>query len=253
LGVIPADIEGLVGDFREGLHKIIDNELVAAYIFGSAVMEDFEATWSDVDFLVITESQLDGSSLQRLSELHSELAAKFELGIRLEGTYAARGQLHPWGFEGQVAVIQPGGLLNAAVTSEHGPGSLLAIRETGVAIVGEAAKDFLPEIDSETLIRGLHEYLERLVSQEDAEATEARELAASTLKIARCLHMIAYRRSSLKAEAAHWLARKQPELEPVLEAALAVRAGGADEHAANLLASNVGHFRAEARRLAKSL
>ena len=241
------DVEETLEAFRAGLHEILGDELVAAYVFGSAVTGDLSPASSDVDFLVVTERPLEDGRVRRLSELHRDLAARYAWGGRLEGGYAARDQLRPWGLDGPIAALEPGRPLEAGVPSTHGPGNMLAIREAGRALAGPPGAEILPEVDARTLERGIRGYLEELLAHGRAgEEPEVHELASRTLDVARCLYTLAHRRPSTKTEAAQWLACRQPRLAPVLAAASAIRAGGAGEDAARVLRAGFPDLQAEA-------
>jgi predicted nucleotidyltransferase len=245
------DLEETLDAFRIGLHEILGDRLVAIYVFGSAVTGDLGPA-SDVDFLVVTDRPLEDGRVRRLSQLHRDLAARNDWGGRLEGGYAARDQLRPWGLEGSIAAIEPGRPLQAGVPSTHGPANMLAIREAGRAIVGPPAAEILPEVDAPTLERGVRGYLEELLARGRGDGEPAiEELASLALDVTRCLYTLARRRPSSKTEAAAWLAHEQPGLEPVLTAASAIRAGGAGEDATRVLRSRFPHLKAEAERLAR--
>ena len=215
------------------MRAILGDDVVAVYVSGSAISGAFNPASSDVDFLVVTQTPVDDDAVRRLTELHHDLAARYEFGGRLEGAYAARNQLRPWGIDGVVAAIEPGRRLRAGVPAEHGPGTMLGIKEACRALAGLPASAVLPEVDAATLERGVRGYLEELVARarsDDEPAVD--ELAAWMLDVAR------------------WLARERSQLEPALRAAVAVRAGDADDAAMRLLVSSFRDVRAEVARLA---
>lgn len=245
-GEIPAafrvpEIGAVLQAFRRGVTQALGPDLVALYVFGSVLTDDFEPATSDVDFLAVTREPAGATSVHRLSETHTRLAQDHPWGGRLEGGYAARGRLCPWGIEGDIAAIEPGGGLKAGVPSDYTADNMLAIRENGLALYGPPPDRVVPPVDQATFQAALREYLAELVRRSVRSATPA-DLSAWTLNIARCLYGLAEGRVATKKRAAAWLARLAPELELVLEAAVAVRRGGFTSEEESLLRKEFSGF-----------
>ena len=78
---------------------------------GSLFMGDFAEASSDVDFLVVTVHTPTQEGVEQLARLHTRLSDMSPWGARLEGAYAAESALRPWGIDGTVVAIEPGGPL----------------------------------------------------------------------------------------------------------------------------------------------
>ncbi len=222
--------------FAEGLRGALGDNLVAVYVTGSLLMGDFAPASSDVDFLVVTSAPPRTGEAERLAALHAELARRWSWGGRLEGGYAARAALRPWGIEGAIAAIEPGEALRTSVPSDYSADNMAALRAYSLTLHGPPAEQVLPPVDRATLDAALREYLAELVERPDATARpETGELASWALNIARCLFGLREGRPCTKSEAAVWLSGEAPALAPLLSAALAVRRGAADPAADAIL------------------
>ncbi len=235
---LPADIPTLLDAFGAGARAALGPRLVALYLFGSALSDDFAPATSDLDFLgVLTEPPTPGE-VAALSDLHRRLAAEWYWGARLEGGYAARGALRPWGIEGRITAFAAEEGFQPDVPSDYSADNVAALRASSVSLVGPPAAEVVPEVDRATLEAGLREYLAELLARPEATGT-SEDLASWTLNVARCLYGVEAGRPSSKREAAKWLAGRSPGTRPALEAALAVRAGQATP--ADLSALRAGH------------
>ena len=219
------DLYHLLGAWRDDLSALLGENLVAVYVMGSLFMGDFAAASSDVDFLVVTVQTPARDEVEQLAHLHRCLGDRSPWGARLEGAYAAAAALRPWGIEGTVVAIEPGGPLCEG-PSEYSADNMLALREHGIALYGPPATGVVPPVDRATLDDALRAYLDELVERSCAPpAPELDEAASWLLNIARCLFGLQTGRPCTKTEAAQWLAARDPALQPALAAALAVRQG----------------------------
>ncbi len=238
---LSGELSDLLQSFSAEARNALDSELIGLYVSGSLMMGDFEPASSDIDFLAVTSRPLDASDLPRIAELHNVLAGR-PFGERLEGSYAAKDCLHPWGIPGNIVSVEPG------TSPAYGPGdysadNMWALRNASVDLLGPPSAALMPEVDPNTLRAGLLEYLEELLHRPLDRSAD--ELSASLLNIARCLYGMESGRACVKSEAAAWLCRRFPEVEPGLSAALQVRKGtaGADPQAMRLAIARLARLR----------
>ena len=238
-------LEQTLAAFAEGVRGALRDNLAAIYVAGSLLMGDFAPASSDVDFLVVTAAPLGADETARLAALHAELARRWVWGGRLEGGYAARSALRPWGIEGAIAAIEPGEVLQASVPSDYSADNMVALRDYSHTLYGPAPEQVLPSVDRAALDAGLREYLADLVERPDAteQPPETAELASWVLNIARCLFGLREGRPCTKSEAAVWLAAEAPALEPILSTALAVRQGTGEPAAGAILRADFALLR----------
>jgi predicted nucleotidyltransferase len=78
---MPADIQRLVKEFKEGLAQLYGSGLQAVYIYGSYARGDYSAG-SDVDVMIVLEHYKSyWEELGRSAQLASDLSLKYNLTI----------------------------------------------------------------------------------------------------------------------------------------------------------------------------
>lgn len=83
-----ADLDDVLHRWLVGLHPLLGDDLVGAYLHGSLAVGDFDQA-SDVDFLVVLRDDIPASDIGPLHELHRELCRLPSPWARsLEGSYA---------------------------------------------------------------------------------------------------------------------------------------------------------------------
>ena len=81
------EIETIIGEFTDGLRKVLGEKLHAAYVYGAAAFPETLPT-GDIDFHVILKNPLTAVEKQTLEALHEALARKYPpLGGELDGYY----------------------------------------------------------------------------------------------------------------------------------------------------------------------
>jgi predicted nucleotidyltransferase len=218
------DLYHLLVTWRDELVALLGENLVAVYVMGSLFMGDFAEASSDVDFLVVTVHTPTQKGVEQLARLHTRLSDISPWGARLEGAYAAECALRPWGIDGTIVAIEPGGPLCEG-PSDYSADNMLALRDHSITLYGSPATRVIPPVDRATLEDGLRANLEDLIERASSSAPGLGEAASWLLNIARCLFGLQTGRPCTKTEAAQWLAARDPVLQPALAAALAVRRG----------------------------
>ncbi|MBI5958458.1 MAG: nucleotidyltransferase domain-containing protein, partial [Chloroflexi bacterium] len=71
-----------------GAQRVLGDQFVGLYLYGSLSSGDFNPHSSDIDFVVITAEELPAEMVAALEKLHSDLAASgLEWAAKLEGCY----------------------------------------------------------------------------------------------------------------------------------------------------------------------
>lgn len=201
------------------------------YVFGSYATGDFAPDSSDIDFLGVSRRPLSRPETLRLGLLHDRLASRSRWGALLEGGYAARLQIRPWGLEGMIAAVEPGRPLVPSVPGDYSADNMLALREHGRALQGPPPSELIPAVERRVLEAALREYLEDLLIRPrrlPAPATPDAKLGEWLLNAARCLYGIRTGRLTTKTAAAWWLSGEVPALASALQTAIALRQPATD-------------------------
>jgi len=215
---LPLRLRTFLHLFRMSVAEELGPNLIGIYLLGSVLGRDFQSGSSDIDFLVVTRRPLTAREGVRIQAMHRRLARASRWGSRLDGGYAARGRLRPWGILGRVRTVE-GGRVDLQAPNDWTSENLMAVREQGLALLGPHPVSIVPAVDTRALTRALDRYLRQLVRHRPRSPASA---AAVTLNVARCLYSVHTGRPSWKTEAARWLEREVPTSRPLLAAALAV-------------------------------
>src|SRR5262245_21711316 len=123
------------------------------YLYGSLSLGDFDPASSDVDFLVVTAEDLPREALERLRQLHADLAASgLPYAARLEGSYIPRAALRH--FDPSNARHPTIGTDWPFRVEEHGRNWILEraiVRERGVVVAGPSPATLIDPVSPEEL------------------------------------------------------------------------------------------------------
>jgi hypothetical protein len=87
-------VERILRTLLDRVRQVLGDQFVGMYVYGSLSSGDFDEASSDVDFLVVTRSELHAGQLSRLAAMHAEIkdsGAPFT-GL-LEGSYIPVGAM----------------------------------------------------------------------------------------------------------------------------------------------------------------
>jgi hypothetical protein len=85
------DINQTLGSLHEGASTILGTQLTGMYLYGSLSSGDFDPGSSDIDFVVITESELTQPTIDLLDKMHADLwNSGQKWASKLEGAYVPK-------------------------------------------------------------------------------------------------------------------------------------------------------------------
>jgi predicted nucleotidyltransferase len=140
--------------FVDGIVAELGENLVGFYLVGSIASGDFDLD-SDVDFLVVTRTELTAANMKSLQDLQIRIHAMDCYPARhLEGSYISLSDLQDWSTVGQKKLYY---FDNGSTTSEQSTHDnqwhvRWVLRERGVALVGPKPGRILEPIPSNLLI-----------------------------------------------------------------------------------------------------
>ena len=86
-----AEVSDLLADIQARLIRLLSENLVGIYVFGSVASDSYDPGVSDVDLLVVTARQLVAADYARLRHMHAALAAgREQWKDRIEVAYLSR-------------------------------------------------------------------------------------------------------------------------------------------------------------------
>jgi Domain of unknown function (DUF4111)/Nucleotidyltransferase domain len=158
------EINILLQALLSGVQAVLGNQFAGMYLHGSLVTGDFVPQRSDIDFLVVTASELPVEMLPRLQKMHSGITASgMKWADKLEGSYIPRQALRRYDpAHKQHPALRVDGSFSVDM---HGSDWIIQrhiLREQGLALAGPLLQQLIDPVQPEDLrraVRGiLHEW-----------------------------------------------------------------------------------------------
>lgn len=150
---LPSPADTIVTAFVDKIVAIHPGFIHGVYLTGSIPMNDFYATKSDIDFIVLCNDLPDSETVSRLYQIHREIAAQFPKPD-LSGWYLASAQLQTKQPDNIHALTYHEGAMRYGVF-DMAPVSLSELRMNAVTVFGEQAGTLLISVTQ----RQLHDFL----------------------------------------------------------------------------------------------
>lgn len=91
-----ADVNEVLAHFRDQLLALLGDHFLSMVLVGSLALGDFDPASSDIDFIVVTKTDLDETAVHRLQALHEQFATSGSpWAARLEAVYVPQAALGP--------------------------------------------------------------------------------------------------------------------------------------------------------------
>jgi hypothetical protein len=201
------EAHGHVEDLVQDLQDVVGDDLVGVYLHGSLALGCFNPALSDLDLLVVTARALTPEQRQALGPVLSRSG-------RLEISFVAAPSLRPWRhpasydlhFSSKAGLVGPG-------EDEDLAAHFTVARQAGVALLGPAPGDVLPEVPWEDYEDSLRRDL--------AWARERGDELYDVLSPARIWATLTDGAVHSKASGAAWALQRAPEeFQPMITRAL---------------------------------
>lgn len=139
-GVTPfPDINEVLSALRERVEEVLGTHLLGLYVVGSLAVGDFDPVRSDLDFIVVTQTDIGTAHVQALQEMHAQFAEEpSPWAQRLEVIYAPQAALRveyrP--LPGHVPQLEKGTALFTAPLEDGWVFGCWTLRERGLTVCG---------------------------------------------------------------------------------------------------------------------
>lgn len=197
--------------------EILGEQFVGMYLYGSLSSGDFNPESSDIDFLFVTESQLDNETISHLETMHKQTwASSLQRAGELEGAYVPKSLIRKHNPNGvPCPTINEGKFYMAPLGSDwiiqrH------VVREYGIIIEGPDPKkliDFVtPEDISGAVMGTLHEWWFPMLNDPSwLRDYEVGYRSFAVITMCRVLHALETGTITSKPKAAAWTKTKLGE------------------------------------------
>lgn len=211
-----ADVNLVLGDFLARLQALLGSHFQGMYLVGSLALGDFDPRSSDIDVIVVTDTDIDDDLFGKLQDLHARFAAgDSPWAVRIEAVYVPYPALrHTAPGAARYPQIERGTQLFRAPAEDGWVFQCFTLRECGVVIAGPDPRTLVDSVDPQDMrlavaaIAGL--WIEQSETDPDwlAWVQERNSQTFVILTLCRMLYSLATRSVASKPRAAEW-ARKE--------------------------------------------
>jgi hypothetical protein len=219
------NVDRLLGSLLNRMRRILGQNLVGLYLYGSLVTGDFDPEISDVDLLAVVSSDIDDAQFERLRTMHDDLEARNPAWKgRVEVQYVSTHALQTCKTESsQIAAISPGEPFHLKEAGREWLINWYIVRERGRALYGMDPKMHIPPITKQEYLQVIREHARMWLEWAGPGDQYAQSYAILTM--CRALYATQHGEQVSKREAACWVQDQFPEWAWLTRKALAWRRG----------------------------
>lgn len=197
-----------IGILLDRVKKILTDNNLTAYLFGSICSEDFKLGWSDLDILILTEEILSENQAQLLVNLRQELLTEytgnpyfrsFEGGILSISEFLSNRmeRIVYWGTSGQ------------RITDRYSFDvfSLMQLKDSGILLYGKDIRNRISYPSYEEMVAAVRAHYQT-IRQYAVKTRRNLYSAGWMLDIARCLYTLSEKKIISKTQAGYWAIEK---------------------------------------------
>ncbi len=149
-----SDINSLLENISKELQNCLNDNLVGIYIFGSLTWGDFNYKSSDIDIVVVTNSDITLQNFVALDLIHKKLIEKYPYwDDRIEIAYVSLSSLRNLKkSKCAIALISPGEPFNIKVAGTDWIINFYLLQSNNITVFGPEPKMILPLITKDEFI-----------------------------------------------------------------------------------------------------
>jgi hypothetical protein len=220
---IPAPIAALLPELIDDLRSTLGDDLVGVYLYGSAITGGFDPETSDLDLLIVTETDGATIDLAALDGVHARLSEREpDWADRLDLAYIGRATLASFRSGGVVVSISHDDPLQRYDEAQDWLQTWYLVQLADTPVVGPRVPDVVPPIGVDEFIRAV---VRSTLELADKALTDERDGWRAYALLTLCRVLVAQQTGALvsKQDAAAAISREIPEVRGSIEAALAFR------------------------------
>lgn len=216
---------GIVAELGARIQASLGSELVATYLYGSAVTSGYDSGVSDLDLIAITHQDASRIDLAGLKDMHRQFDRRHpDWADRIEVVYVGRRAVASFRSSAErLAVISPGEPLHLRPERiADWIQNWYLVRETGVVLFGPTPQELIPNVSWSEFVDATKRYAMELVGK-DMSAFSPGHLAYTVLTMCRVERTVLDGVHASKQEAASRSIDRHPGSGSLIEAALRCR------------------------------
>jgi aminoglycoside adenylyltransferase-like protein/nucleotidyltransferase-like protein len=207
-----ADVNLVLDDFRARIQALLRSNFVGMYLVGSLALGDFDPSGSDIDFVVVTDTDIRDNLFDSLQDIHAQFAASGSPWAgKIEAIYVPRSALrHAAPNTSHYPQIEKGTRLFKAPLESGWVFQCVTIRDRGVVVAGPDPRTLVGSIDPQAMRSAAAEIAGLWLEEAQNDPTWLpwlRQRDAQTfviLTLCRLLYSLATESVASKPRAARW-------------------------------------------------
>ncbi len=208
---------------RQDLPEILEDNLVAIYLYGSLTYNAFNELKSDVDCEVVTKRNLSDEEFKVLKNWYKQVSKTNFWVKRLEMYYSTKQSVKRLGHKSEGAVYHNSKFQKIARSYWPNPITWFNIRKSGKVLYGADPKLFIPDVGRGQLLKALKMEVEYLEKRNPKCTRAPRDQAYAVLTLCRILYTLNQNTITSKTKAAQWCIKTMPEWSELIRLALKYR------------------------------
>lgn len=216
------EINHFLSSSLESMQKILADNLVGLYLYGSLVWGDFDEDISDVDLLAVTKTPLNDEEFINLGEMHKDLIRSYKnFDNRLEVAYADLNVLKTFKVQtSEIAVISPGEPFHRKEVGHDWLINWYIVQEQGKVLFGPHPTEVIEPISEEEFIYRVRvqakEWVDWVINTKGSRPYQGHAI----LTMCRALYVCRNGQQVSKKQAANWAMKEFPEWAGLIQDAL---------------------------------
>jgi hypothetical protein len=153
------DVNVVLSDFQISIGSILGNRFLAMYLSGSLALGDFAHERSDIDFVVVTDSELSNDHFSSLQAMHTRFnTSDSPWAGEVEAVYIPKASMprhdptrsrHPHIQRGPDNILEMDQLASDWIVQRH------ILREHGIVMVGPAPRSVIEPVQPDDMRRAV--------------------------------------------------------------------------------------------------
>lgn len=210
--VVPKQLNNLFIKITNSFPKLLGNNLVGIYLYGSLTYGTFNEKTSDIDCIVVLNRNLNGSKFKGLNKWYKENGKINPWVKRLEMSYLIKKDLLS---KNSKTVIYHDGLFKRGLPDGNSI-IWLNILKNGIILYGPKPKSFVPEISKKILYTSLKlelKYLKEGINRRKQKLGQVELLYQVYAVLTACRILYTFKNGTIlsKESAAKWCIKKLPK------------------------------------------
>lgn len=224
------EINHLLEALVKELQRILDNNLVGVYLYGSLVWGDFDYDTSDIDLMIAINQNLETQEKVQLQLLHQHITEKYQgMNNRTDIFYITTDTLKKGVRESTLEVFFPGKTLHEKKTGYDDIMNVYFVEKKGLTLYGPSVPELTTPISTEQFIQAVKMYTQGW-SEAITKTSHTRENQSFIiLTMCRALYANKEKAQLSKLKAAEWVLKEYPEWTTLIQNAITWRGNWKNE------------------------